>query len=197
MTAAKRALMLLAVDPRLKGVLIASASGSAKSTLARSFPAIIPSEDEERHSPFIELPLNVTQERLLGGIDLERTLATGKRKSATGLLAEADGGLLYADDINLLDPKLTDHIAVALDAEVVRVEREGLSVIHPARFILIGTYNSNESEVNAHLKSRIGLIVESAAETSSDDLIEIIDRNIQFEKAPRALLKNTRLIPLL
>ena len=189
MTAAKRALMLLAVDPRLKGVLIASASGSAKSTLARSFIAIIPDENEEKHSPFIELPLNVTEEQLLGGIDLERTLATGERKSATGLLAEADGGLIYADDINLLDPKLADHIGVALDAEAVRVEREGLSVIHPARFILVGTYNSNEGEVNAHLKSRIGLILENAAETSSDDLIEIIDRAIQFEKDPRSFIE--------
>ncbi len=189
MTAAKRALMLLAVDPRLKGVLIANASGSAKSMLARSFTAIIPSENKERHSSFIELPLNVTQERLLGGIDIERTLAAGQRKSATGLLAEADGGLLYADNTNLLDPKLADHIAAALDEGAVRVEREGLSRIQPARFILVGTYNSNEGEVNAHLKSRIGLIVESAAETSSDDLIEIIDRTIQFEKDPRGFIE--------
>src|SRR6185295_2159454 len=89
----------------------------------------------------------------------------------------------------LLDPKLADHIAAALDAEVVRVEREGLSHVQPARFILVGTYNSNEGEVNAHLKSRIGLIVESAAETSTDDLIEIIDRAIQFENDPRSFVE--------
>ena len=180
---------MLAVDPRLKGVLIASASGTAKSALARSFAAIIASEKEERCPPFVELPLNATQERLLGGIDIERTLATGERKSAAGLLAEADGGLLYVDDINLLDPKLADHIAVALDAEVVRVEREGLSSVHPACFMLVGTYNSIEGEVNAHLKSRTGLIVESAAETSPDELIEIIDRAIQFEKDPRSFIE--------
>src|SRR6185295_13862836 len=89
----------------------------------------------------------------------------------------------------LLDPKLADHIAAALDAEVVRVEREGLSHVQPARFILVGTYNSNEGEVNNHLKSRIGLIVESATETASDDLIEIIDRAIQFEKDPRSFVE--------
>lgn len=178
--------MLLGVDPRLKGVLISSAAGSAKSTLARSFTAIIPSEDVER---FIELPVNVTRERLLGGIDIERTLASGRRKSATGLLAEADGGLLYADDINLLDPCVTDQIAVALDAEVVRVEREGFSLTLPARFTLIGTYNSIESDVNAHLSARVGLIVDSAVEVSSDDLIEIIDRIIRFEKDPGGFVK--------
>lgn len=187
MDAAKRALMLLAVDPCLKGVLIASAAGSAKSTLARSFASIIPSE--ERDSFLVELPLNVTEERLLGGIDIERTLATGARKPATGLLAYANGGLLYADDINLLDARIADHIAAALDSEVVRVEREGLSDIHPARFVLIGTYNSNEGELNAHLSARVGLIVESPAEASLDDLIYIMDRTIRFDKDPRSFIE--------
>lgn len=184
MPAAKRALMLLAVDPRLKGVLIASAPGSAKSTLARSFASVVASKGEAKHLSFVEIPLNVTEERLLGGIDIEHTLATGKRKPATGLLAEADGGLLYADDINLLDASIADHIAAALDAEVVRVEREGLSAVQSARFTLIGTYNATEGEVSDHLRERIGLIVESAAENSSDDSIHIIDRTLRFEKDP-------------
>jgi magnesium chelatase subunit D len=184
MTAAKHALMLLAVDPRLKGVLIASASGSAKSTLARSFASIIPSNHESERLLFTETPLNVTEERLLGGVDLERTLATGKRKPMTGLLAEADSGLLYADDINLLQAGIADHIAAALDQEAVRVEREGVSVVHSARFVLIGTYNATEGEVSAHLRERVGLIVESDAENSSDDLSYIIDRTLRFEKDP-------------
>lgn len=187
MDAAKRALLLLAVDPRLKGVLIAGASGSAKSTLARSFASILP--DKERESLPVELPLNVTEERLLGGLDIERTLATGERKSAKGLLAEADGRLLYADNINSLAPEIIAQVAAALDSEVVRVEREGLSAVHPARFILIGTYDSNESEISARLRERVGLIVENAAETASDNLICIIDRTIQFEKDPRGFIE--------
>jgi magnesium chelatase subunit D len=199
MEAAKRALLLLAVEPRLKGVLIAAAPGSAKSALARALPSILPElllngagkADRPLVSttPFVELPLSVTEDRLLGGIDIERTIATGARQLMPGLLAQSDGGLLYADDVNLVDAGIAAHIGIALETETVRVEREGLSVLCPARLLLIGTYNPAEGEVSASLKDRVGLSVEGGTVDSVEDAMEIIRRVMRFNQDPRALIE--------
>ncbi|HSO75978.1 MAG TPA: ATP-binding protein, partial [Blastocatellia bacterium] len=133
MSAAKRALQLLSIDPGLKGVLISGPAGSAKSLLARSFQTL--TED----SPFVELPPNATEDHLLGGIDLEATLAAGKRRATPGALARADGGALYVDCVNLLDSASADNLASALEDGVVRLEREAISESFSARFVIIGT----------------------------------------------------------
>ncbi len=159
MDLAKQALMLLAVDSELGGVVIPSAVGSGKSTLARAFADILP-----KGTPFVELPLNVTEDRLIGGIDLEATLATGVRVVQHGVLSKAHGGVLYVDSISLLDSSAVSHIMDAISRGEVLVEREGLSEVHPAKFMLVGTYDPTDGEVRMGLLDRIGIIVPFTAQ---------------------------------
>ena len=205
MEAAKRALMLLAVDAGLRGALLSSDTGSEITAFARSFSAMLARLDSsvstfeddssrgERGAkavfPLIELPLNVTEDRLLGGIDLERTIATGTKHNAQGLLAEADGGLLFVADINLLDANLIDHVAAAFDEGAVRVEREGLSATFHSRFRLIGAYNRAEGEVSPHLKDRIGILIECVTEDSPEEIAEAVSRALRFEQDPRGFIE--------
>ncbi len=154
MDLAKQALMLLAVDPSLGGVVVPAAVGSGKSTLARSFSDILPEE-----TPFVELPLNVTEDRLIGGVDLEATLARGERVVQHGVLSKAHGGVLYVDSLSLLDSSAVSHVMDAMSRGAVLVEREGLSEVHPAEFMLIGTYDPSDGEVRMGLLDRVGMIV--------------------------------------
>ena len=184
--AAKHALLLLAVDPMLKGVLIRSVSGLGKSVLARSLKSVLPATVESSEVPFKILPLNVTEDRLLGALDLDLTLATGREHVSPGLLAQADRGVLLVEDINLLDEKLATHISAALDSGIARVEREGLSESHPAGFSLVGTYNPDEGEVASKLRDRVGLIVECLSICEPDDRAEIASRGFSFLEDPIA-----------
>jgi magnesium chelatase subunit D len=159
MDLAKQALMLLAVDPSLGGVVIPSAVGSGKSTLARAFADILP-----EGTPFVELPLNVTEDRLIGGVDLEATLASGVRVVQHGVLTKAHGGVLYVDSLSLLDSSAVSHIMDAMSRGEVLVEREGLSEVHPANFMLVGTYDPSDGEVRIGLLDRIGIIVPFTAQ---------------------------------
>ncbi|NHQ60859.1 magnesium chelatase ATPase subunit D [Chlorobium sp. BLA1] len=159
MDLAKKALMLLAVDSSLGGVVIPSAVGSGKSTIARAFAHILP-----EGTPFVELPLNVTEDRLIGGVDLEATLATGVRVVQHGVLSKANGGVLYVDSISLLDSSAVSHIMDAISRGEVLVEREGLSEVHPAKFMLVGTYDPSDGEVRMGLLDRIGIIVPFTAQ---------------------------------
>ncbi|NTU94005.1 MAG: magnesium chelatase ATPase subunit D [Chlorobiaceae bacterium] len=154
MDLAKQALMLLAVDPSLGGVVIPSAVGSGKSTLARAFAGILP-----EGTPFVELPLNVTEDRLIGGVDLEATLAAGQRVVQHGVLSRAHKGVLYVDSLSLLDSSAVSHVMDAMSRRAVIVEREGLSEVHPADFMLVGTYDPSDGEVRMGLLDRIGIIV--------------------------------------
>ncbi|MFN4293392.1 MAG: magnesium chelatase ATPase subunit D [Thermoflexales bacterium] len=169
---AKQALLLLAVNPALAGVAIAATVGSGKSTLARAFAALLP-----EGAPFVELPVNVTEDRLLGGLDLEATLVTGARAIERGLLARAHGGVLYADGLNLLDHSVVAHLMEAMASGVVRVEREGLSAVHPARFVLVGAYDPSDGEVQRSLLDRIGLIAPFAPQTDARLRAEVVRRN--------------------
>ncbi|MCS6846466.1 MAG: VWA domain-containing protein [Anaerolineae bacterium] len=169
---AKQALLVLAVNPALAGVAIAATVGSGKSTLARAFAALLPED-----APFVELPVNVTEDRLLGGLDLEATLATGVRVIERGLLARAHGGVLYVDGLNLLDNSIMAHLMEAMANGAVRVEREGLSAVHPARFVLVGTYDPSDGEVPRGLLDRIGLIVPFAPQTDAHSRAEVVRRN--------------------
>jgi magnesium chelatase subunit D len=159
MDLAKQALMLLAVDPSLGGVVIPSAVGSGKSTLARAFADILPDG-----TPFVELPLNVTEDRLIGGVDLEATLASGQRVVQHGVLSKAHLGVLYVDSLSLLDSSAVSHIMDAMSRGLVLVEREGLSEVHPANFMLVGTYDPSDGEVRMGLLDRIGIIVPFTAQ---------------------------------
>lgn len=189
MQRAKRALMLLAVDGGLEGVIIAAGQGSAKTTLARSYAATLAGGEMTRDIPFIDLPLNVTVDRLLGGIDLERTVATGTKRYAAGLLAQADGGLLFVDDMNLLDASLTHLVAAVLESGVVKIEREGLSVAQASRFRFVGAYNPAGGEVSLSIKDRVGMIVESGPDDSPGDIAEVLSRALGFEQDPRGFVE--------
>ncbi|MEK6301392.1 MAG: magnesium chelatase ATPase subunit D [Acidobacteriota bacterium] len=186
--AAKRALLLLAIDPELRGVLISGSSGSAKSLLARSFQSLTDDLDRAASRPFVELPLNVTEEQLLGGLDLEATLASGKRCVSRGALARADGGALYVDEVNLLDTGAADHMAAALEDGCVRLEREGISKAFPSHFVFIGTSDPSEGEVSSNLRDRVGLLIEMDTEESASDGAHIIERALEFDKGPDAFV---------
>ena len=147
------ALLLLAVEPRLRGVAFAGPAGSGKSALLHGLAALLPG------LPFEMLPLGSDEEALLGGLDLEATLARGARVVRHGLLARADGGLLAAEDCNLLPEGTVNLLLGALDAGEMRIEREGLSLRSPCRLRLVATFDPAEGPPRAHLLDRIGLIV--------------------------------------
>lgn len=174
--AAKRALLLLAVEPALKGVLIGAGPGSAKSTLARAF-AIFAGDSVG----LTTIPANVAVEDLVGGLDVERTLAAGERVFALGLLARATGGMLFVEDLNLLDASVVSVIASALDSGEASLTTQ---------LGLIGAYNPAEGLPAPVLLNRVGLLVEAARIDSTDDRAEIITRSIQFENDPRGFARH-------
>ena len=113
-----------------------------------------------RPMPVVDLPLGATEDRLLGSIDLERAIKSGERQFEPGLLAAANRGILYVDEVDLLDDHLVDVLLDAAAMGVNVVEREGISFEHPARFILVGTMNPEEGELRPQLLDRFGLCVE-------------------------------------
>ena len=149
---AKLALLLNAIDSRCGGVLFVGEKGCGKSTLARSLPSILPAG-----TPFIELPLNVTEDALLGTIAIEDTLKTGKRVFQKGIFARAHGGVLFIDDVNLLSTEIVSLVLEVQSRGENIVEREGLAIRHPASFILVASMYPREGELSPHLLDRFGL----------------------------------------
>jgi magnesium chelatase subunit D len=183
----KLALLANAVDPAIGGVLAVGERGTAKSTLARSFAALLPQlgDDEAcEQGPFVELPLGATVDRLTGSLDTAKLLAGEGAVLADGLLAAADGGVLYADEVNLLGDHLVDVLLDAAAFGCVRVERDGLSAEQPARFVLVGTMNPEEGALRPQLLDRFGLSVTIAAPLESSERVEIVQRRIAFEQYP-------------
>lgn len=132
--------------------------------------------------PVVDLPLGVTEDRVVGALDLERALVHGEKAFEPGLLARANRGYLYIDEVNLLEDHIVDLLLdVAASGENV-VEREGLSVRHPARFVLVGSGNPEEGELRPQLLDRFGLSVEVATPTDLKDRIEIIRRREAYEQ---------------
>ncbi|MBI5230710.1 MAG: VWA domain-containing protein [Coriobacteriales bacterium] len=144
-------------------------------------------EREKRPAPFIDLPLSATEDRLVGSMDLERVLTTGVRAFQPGLLAAANRGILYVDEVNLLDDHLVDTLLDVAAMGVNVIEREGLSVSHPSRFVLVGTMNPEEGDLRPQLLDRFGLCVDVAAMRDMASRVEIIRRREAFEADPAAL----------
>lgn len=132
----------------------------------------------------VELPINASEDRLVGSFDLEQAIAEGVRRFEPGLLAEANRGFLYVDEVNLLDDHLVDLLLDAAAMGVNVVEREGISYSHPARFILVGTMNPEEGELRPQLLDRFGLCVEIAGLSDVEERIEVITRRAAYERDP-------------
>jgi magnesium chelatase subunit D len=173
---AQQALLLLAVEPRLRGVAIAAGVGAGKSSLARGYAGLLADGDLPR-APFVELPVGADDEALLGGLDLEATLRLGRRVARPGLLARADGGIVYVDGLNLLTDSAANLLLTSLENREVRVEREGLSLRAPARFALIGSYDPSEGQPRRHLLDRVGLLVTLPRAADLLQRAEVVRRN--------------------
>ena len=210
----KRAMILTAIEPGLGGVLVFGDRGTGKSTAVRALAALLPPirmiegsptnaerpEDSpdwapppdgdiiERPTPVVDLPLGVTEDRVTGALDIERALTRGEKAFEPGLLARANRGYLYIDEVNLLEDHIVDLLLdVAQSGENV-VEREGLSIRHPARFVLVGSGNPEEGELRPQLLDRFGLSVEVRSPTDIEERIEIIRRRDAYETDSAAFL---------
>lgn len=175
---AKLALLMVAVNPRLGGVLLRGDKGSAKTTLARGLAALLPDD-----APFVELPLGATEDRVIGSLDVAALLTDGEPRFRPGLLAAAHGGVLYIDEINLLADHLVDTLLDVSVSGVNRVERDGMSHSHPARFVLVASMNPEEGELRPQLLDRFGLAVDVVAPASAQQRIEAVRRQLATESA--------------
>ncbi|MEL7023119.1 MAG: magnesium chelatase ATPase subunit I [Pseudomonadota bacterium] len=203
----KQAILIAAVDPRVGGVLVFGDRGTGKSTAVRALAGLLPkmpvvpgcpynsAPDPAAVSaggksdvkpkmipvPVVDMPLGATEDRVVGALDLERALAHGEKAFEPGLLARANRGFLYIDEVNLLEDHLVDLLLdVAASGENL-VEREGLSVRHPARFVLVGSGNPEEGELRPQLLDRFGLSVDVRTPTDLKDRVEIIRRRDEYE----------------
>jgi len=210
----KLALLIAAVDPTLGGVLVFGDRGTGKSTAVRALAALLPEmrvvlgcpygcapeapqglcdicRDGEHKPkaatvpvPVVDLPLGATEDRVVGALDIERALAHGVKAFEPGLLARANRGFLYIDEVNLLEDHIVDLLLdVAASGENV-VEREGLSIRHPARFVLVGSGNPEEGELRPQLLDRFGLSVEVTTPTDLPTRVEVVRRRDAFERDP-------------
>ncbi|MHC3430253.1 putative cobaltochelatase [Streptomyces sp. DT18] len=209
------ALLLNAVSARVGGVLVRGEKGTAKSTAVRALTALLPEADvvagcrfscdpaapdprcpDGPHAPaqaesrrparMVELPVGASEDRLVGALDIERALAEGVKAFEPGLLAAAHRGILYVDEVNLLGDHLVDLLLDAAAMGVSSVEREGVSVRHAARFLLVGTMNPEEGELRPQLLDRFGLTVEVAASRETDERVEVVRRRMAYEDDPAA-----------
>tara|TARA_B100001250_G_scaffold75269_1_gene61559 strand:+ start:75 stop:1085 length:1011 start_codon:yes stop_codon:yes gene_type:complete len=204
----KQALILTAIDPFIGGVLVFGERGTGKSTIVRSLTALLPEiravkgcpynchqvteecpycEDiqkgkmEKKSTPIIDLPLGSTEDRVVGSLNLEIALSQGKKSFEPGLLAYANRGYLYIDEVNLLEDHIVDLLLdVAASGENL-VEREGLSVKHKSRFVLVGSGNPEEGELRPQLLDRFGLSVEVKSPNTLPERIEVIKRRTKFD----------------
>jgi magnesium chelatase subunit D len=207
------ALLLNAVHPGVGGVLVRGEKGTAKSTAVRALAALLPALDvvpgcrfacapgspdpacpdgphpagvaaDVRPARLVELPVGATEDRLVGSLDLERALSEGVRAYQPGLLADAHRGVLYVDEVNLLHDHLVDLLLDAAAMGRAHVERDGVSVSHAARFLLVGTMNPEEGELRPQLLDRFGLTVEVRAARDVETRVEVVRRRLAFEADP-------------
>ncbi|AQT10623.1 ATP-binding protein [Pseudomonas protegens] len=177
--ALKLALCLTAIDPKIGGVLIEGPRGMAKSTLARGLADLLAS------GQFVTLPLGATEERLVGTLDLDAALGQGRAQFSPGVLAKADGGVLYVDEVNLLPDHLVDLLLDVAASGTNLIERDGISHRHSAKFVLIGTMNPEEGELRPQLLDRFGLNVALSGQPAPQERGQIIRRRLDFDSDPQ------------
>ncbi|MDT0397768.1 MULTISPECIES: putative cobaltochelatase [Streptomyces] len=206
------ALLLNAVSPQVGGVLVRGEKGTAKSTTVRALSALLPDVTvvpgcrfscapsapdpgcpdgpheggggAGRPARMVELPVGASEDRLVGALDIERALAEGVKAFEPGLLADAHRGLLYVDEVNLLHDHLVDLLLDAAAMGASYVEREGVSVRHASKFLLVGTMNPEEGELRPQLLDRFGLTVEVAASREPDQRVEVVRRRLAYDDDP-------------
>ena len=207
------ALVLSSISPAVGGVLVRGEKGTAKSTMVRALAGLLPAVDvvdgcrfscdpaspdpacpdgphtgasHRRPARLVELPVGAAEDRVVGSLNLERALAEGITDYQPGLLAAAHRGLLYVDEVNLLHDHLVDTLLDAAAMGRATVEREGVSVSHAARFVLIGTMNPEEGELRPQLLDRFGLTVEVASSRDPQQRVEVVRRRLAYEADPDA-----------
>jgi magnesium chelatase subunit D len=185
----KLALILAAIDPMVGGVLITGERGTAKSTAARGLAALLPKAAQGKTAPFVELPLGATEDRVIGSLDISKVLRDGSAQLRSGLLARADGGVLYVDEVNLLPDHIVDLLLDAAAGGWVTVERDGLSAGEPARFILVGTMNPEEGDLRPQFVDRFGLCVQVRGLPLHDTRIAAIRRRLEFDDDPASVVE--------
>lgn len=214
----KLSLLLNVVDPRIGGVLVMGHRGTGKSTTVRALADVLPhikrvggdmynrtmeqyeKAQEETKSiakptiedisvPVVDLPLGATEDRVCGTIDIEKALTSGVKAFEPGLLAQANRGFLYIDEVNLLDDHLVDVLLDVAASGVNVVEREGISIRHPAQFVLVGSGNPEEGELRPQLLDRFGLHARIYTITDVAKRVEIVKRRREFDENPIEFLK--------
>ena len=209
----KLALLLNAVSPEVGGVLVRGEKGTAKSTAVRALAGLLPpirvlggcpySCDPDSPNPecpagphppgapverrpvrLVELPVGASTDRLAGTLDIEKALTEGRKAFEPGLLAAAHRGILYVDEVNLLSDHLVDLLLDVAAMGVNHVEREGVSVRHPSRFILVGTMNPEEGELRPQLLDRFGVTVEVSGSPDPAERVEVVRRRLRYEAGP-------------
>ncbi|GLY00083.1 VWA domain-containing protein [Actinoplanes sp. NBRC 101535] len=207
------ALLLTSVSPAVGGVLVRGEKGTAKSTVVRALAGLLPpvtvvqgcrfacdpqapdpdcpdgphpdgGPDKDRPANLVELPVGATEDRVVGTLDLQRALSDGVKAYEPGLLAAAHRGVLYVDEVNLLPDHLVDLLLDAAAMGRAHVERDGVSVKHAARFLLVGTMNPEEGEPRPQLVDRFGLVVNVAAPRDAVQRAEVVRRRLAYEADP-------------
>ena len=182
-TPLQTALLLATIDPLVGGVLIQGPRGSAKSTSARALTELLPT------GHFVDLPLGASEEQLIGSLDIEAALKGGDVQFQPGLLAKADQGVLYVDEVNLLADHLVDLLLDVSACGVNVVERDGISHQHESRFVLVGTMNPEEGELRPQLLDRFGLQVSLPATIDVATRQHIVRSRLQFDTDPYAFVQ--------
>ena len=177
----KTALILNLIYPEIGGVLIRGEKGTAKSTAVRALADLLPEEIS-----VVNLPVSATEDRVVGSLDIKHALETGEKRFEPGLLSQAHGNILYADEVNLLEDHIVDTLLDAAAMGMNIVEREGISYSHPARFILVGTMNPEEGDLRPQLLDRFGLVTEVAGEREPEQRAEVVRRCLAFEQHPES-----------
>jgi magnesium chelatase subunit I len=201
----KLALILNVIDPKIGGVMIMGDRGTGKSTTVRALVDLLPEIDVIQDDPFnsdpldskekdlsvtkmkipmVDLPLGATEDRVCGTIDIEKALTEGVKAFEPGLLAKANRGILYVDEVNLLDDHLVDVLLDSAASGWNTVEREGISICHPARFILVGSGNPEEGELRPQLLDRFGMHAQIGTVREPDLRVKIVEQRTRFDEFP-------------